>query len=105
MDGINASVSGMRTAAERQAITANNIANVQTEGYEAKRALNGETASGVVDIMEIQSSDAPATPGGSNVDLTTEVMNQLFDKNTYEANAKMLKAQNDTLGTLLDIID
>jgi len=33
------------------------------------------------------------------------VTNQIVDKNTYEANATMLKAQNDTLGTLLDILE
>ena len=105
MDGINASVSGMQTAAKRLNITANNVANLQTEGYQAKRAINGDTASGGVDIVEIQSSEAPATPSSSNVDLTTEVSHQIIDKNTYEANAKMLKAQYDTLGTLLDILE
>ena len=105
MDGINISVSGMQTAARRQAITANNVANVQTEGYQAQQAISGETASGGVDIVEVQTSEFPAVPGSSNVDLTTEVTNQILDTNTYEANAKMVKAQNDTLGTLLDILE
>ena len=105
MDGINSSVSGMQTAARRQAITANNVANVQTEGYQAQRAISGETASGGVEIVEVQTSTAPSAPKASNVDLTTEVTNQILDTNTYEANAKMVKAQNDTLGTLLDILE
>jgi flagellar hook protein FlgE len=105
MDGINASISGMQTAAKRHNITASNIANLQTEGYQAKRAINGDSPTGGVDIVEIQTSEAPTPPGSSNVDLTTEVTNQIVDKNTYEANATMLKAQNDTLGTLLDILE
>jgi len=62
MDGINASVSGMQTAAKRQHIIANNIANLGIEGYQAKRAINGDSPTFGADIVEIQTSEAPAPP-------------------------------------------
>lgn len=109
MNGMNASIAGMNTAARRLAISANNVANIQTDGFRAQRAISGETTGGGVEIVEIQDTPANSEASGdvprSNVDLTTEMTNQIIDRNTYEANAKMFKAQNDTIGTLLDIIE
>ena len=99
----------MNTAARRLGVTANNVANIQTDGFRAQRAISGETTGGGVEIVEIQNTPANSEASGdiprSNVDLTTEVTNQIIDSTTYKANAKMFKAQNDTIGTLLDIIE
>lgn len=109
MNGINSSIAGMNAAIRRLVVSANNIANSQTEDFKAQRAISGETTGGGVEIVEIQETPAMPEASGeaspSNVNLTTEITNQIVDSNTYEANAKMLKAQNDTIGTLLDIVE
>lgn len=109
MSGMDASIAGMSTAARRLAVSAHNVANSQTEGFRAQRAINGETTGGGVEVVEIR--DTPAVPEvsegvvRSNVDLTTEVTNQIIDRTSYTVNAKMLRAQDDVTGSLLDIID
>ncbi len=115
INGIVTSLSGMLNAIRRTNITANNIANLATPGFKAARADNVELEGGGVRIGAIIQDDSPgaplldAAPGGptegSNVDLTTESVNLLLNKRQFEANINALRAQNETLGDLLDITD
>lgn len=112
LEGIAASVSGMLNALRRTAVTANNIANVQTPGYRAARAENIEQADGGVRIGAITRDESPGPllldetangfREGSNVDLTTENVNLLLNRRQFEANAAALRAQDDALSDLLD---
>ncbi len=115
INGIAASLSGMLNAIRRTNITANNIANVSTPGFKAARADNVELEGGGVRIGAVTRDDSPgppllnAAPGGptegSNVDLTTETVNLLLNKRQFEANLNALRAQDEALGSLLDITD
>ena len=103
MNGIAASTSGMVTAGQGLAVAANNVANVNTAGYQAKR-LDQETQSqGGVRASGLTASQAPTTPGGSNVDLATEAISAQTDSFSYQANLKFLSVQNDILGSTLDM--
>ena len=114
INGIFASLSGIRNAAERLGLTANNVANQQTPGYRALRATNVESAGGGVEIGAITRDDAPGPPLpefaggpdrlGSNVDPTVEQVNLLINKRQFEANVNALRAQDDALGDLLDTV-
>jgi flagellar basal body rod protein FlgG len=115
IDGISASLSGMANALRRLGLTANNIANQQTPGYQALRAENVEVAEGGVAIGAIarnptagppslDSSGAPDT-GGSNVDPAVEQVNLLLSRRQFEANLTALKAQDEIIRSLLNVVD
>ena len=115
IDGISASISGMANALRRLGLTAQNIANQQTPGYQALRAENVEGPSGGVRIGAITRDPQPGVPlldasgspsiEGSNVDPSIEQVNLLLNRRQFEANISALKAQNDTLGDVLDLVD
>jgi flagellar basal body rod protein FlgG len=114
INGILASLSGMINAVQRLGITAGNIANQQTPGYQALRAQNVEAAGGGVRIGEITRDDTPGPPlpafaggpdlAGSNVDPAVEQVNLLINRRQFEANVNALRAQNETMGDLLDTL-
>lgn len=115
IDGISASISGMANALRRLGLTAQNIANQQTPGYQALRAENVELPFGGVRIGAITRDPRPGVPlldangsstiAGSNVDPSAEQVNLLLNRRQFEANISALKAQNDTTGELLDLVD
>lgn len=111
-NGISASLSGLLNATRRLDITAGNIANQQTPGYQAVRATNVEAPGGGVTLGDIVRDTTPGPPlpdfaggpelVGSNVDPTVEQVNLLLSKRQFEANISALRVQNDLLGELLD---
>ncbi len=112
IQGILASLSGLVNATQRLGLTASNIANQDTPGYRALRATNVESADGGVRIGTITRDTTPGPPLpdfaggpeliGSNVDPAVEQVNLLINRRQFEANINALRAQNDTLGELLD---
>lgn len=114
IQGILASLSALLNATQRLALTANNIANLQTPSYQALRATNVEVPGGGVRIGEITRDSTPGPPlpdfaggpelVGSNVDPAVEQVNLLINRRQFEANINALRAQNDTLGDLLDTL-
>ncbi len=115
INGISASLSGMATALQRLGLTANNIANQQTPGYQALRAENVALESGGVALGPVTRNSQSGVPmldaggaptiEGSNVDPTVEQVNLLLNKHQFEANLSALKAQTDLLGEVLDLAD
>lgn len=115
INGISASLSGMATALRRLGLTANNIANQQTPGYQTLRAENVELESGGVTLGPVARNPQPGVPmldaggaptiEGSNVDPTTEQVNMLLNRHQFEANISALKAQTDLLGEVLDLVE
>jgi flagellar basal-body rod protein FlgC len=103
MDGVSAAVSGVNVAAQSVALSANNVANVNTDGYRAKTLQQQEQEQGGVRASGVQASQEPLTPGGSNVDLATEAVNLDTQGVTYQANLKFLQVQQNLLGAALDL--
>ena len=109
------SVSALQAHARKLGVTANNIANVISEGYKKYRASMEEGPHGGV-IVNITRVDTPGYPyevieNGqpvekemSNVDLTEEIPNLMIAQRGYEANLKTIQTQNKMLGSLLDTI-
>lgn len=114
IQGINSSLSALLGLQKKLDSTANNVANVDTDGYKATRVTLQEGAQGGV-TANVQKVEDPGplvyeqTANGeqpvekSNVDLTQELPNLMITKRSYEANLKVIQAQNETLGSLLDI--
>lgn len=98
-----ASISGMNAAALGVAATANNIANLQSKDYRAQRVELQDRPEGGVEVSGLGVSQELGVPGGSNVDLATEMTNLMTQSTTYEANLKALKAQDQLIGQTLNL--
>ena len=130
--GISASLSGLNAASNRLAVSANNIANInstlKTENGQVTKEnfvpskVNDVSQGGLGGVKSLVSSDsssdflsafassASSTADnnnvvfGSNVDLATETVNQIVAKNAYKANLVTLEAQNKIAQETLDIV-
>jgi len=104
MDSASIALSGMNAAATGMAVTSNNVANVNSKDYKAKRLdLENLEPQGGVKPQALQESQAPTVPNGSNVDLATEFTSLLSQSDAYKANTKVLQVQQELLGTVLDM--
>jgi flagellar hook protein FlgE len=109
---INAALSALGALGIKLGVTANNIANVDTDGFKKSRAiLEDEYPSGVtvsISRVDTPGSSIPSEVGSpqmkesSNVDLGEESINLETTKYAYLANLKTIKAENAVLGTILD---
>ena len=101
---LHISASGMRNAAERQGVRANNVANLQTPGFRAARPESPETPEGAVRSKDgvIPGSGSDVLPP-SDVDLTVELTGSLLDVRDVQANAAAFRAQDEVLREVLDI--
>ena len=112
---LNNTVSALRAFITKLGVTADNIANVNTDGFKKGRAILHEGNNGAVRV-EISRDTSPGlrydvVENGevvemetSNVDLAEELPDLMITKRAYQANLKSLKAQDEMLGSLLDTI-
>jgi flagellar basal-body rod protein FlgC len=109
------SLSGLNAFQKQLGVAANNLANVNTDGFKKSRAvLESAQPSGV--IARSQKLELPGplaleqTPDGeqlvekSNVDVGEEIPNVIVGQRAYEANLKLLKAADEMVGSLLDVV-
>ena len=105
-------LSGLRAAETRLGVSANNVANANTPGFEAKEVGARPINDGGV-IVDIRTKN-PATvaapsPGGEgtvqvpNVSLDQEAVNQVSAGYDFKANLKVLQVQKELDNALLDI--
>jgi len=110
---MNVSLSGMQVETRRMSVIANNVANMNTEGFRASRVVSSEVSTGGVSAS-VQDSGAPnpqmLRPGTSreivelsNTDLATEVVNQRLALAAFQANAAVIKTADEMLGTAVNI--
>ena len=109
------SVSALNAFQKKMDVTADNVANVLTDGFEKSRVTFQEKASGGVnavidrvEIIDIQKktigNDELVTAQSSNVDLSEELTNIISTTAAYKANLTSVKTQEDMTGALLDIL-
>jgi flagellar hook protein FlgE len=103
MDAVSVSLAGMNAASVGVAVVANNVANVNSKDYKAKRVDFEELREGGVKPSGLRESGETPVPGGSNVDLATELTGLLAFSDTYKINSKVLEAKKEMLGTVLDM--
>ena len=96
-------------------VTANNIANVNTEEFKKSRATMIEGVNGGVEVdvekvntpghryQELQ-GDQMVEKETSNVNLEEELPDLMMTQRTYEANLKVLQTHDKMLGSMLYII-
>lgn len=111
---MDASVSGLTAFRKKLDVTANNIANVNTDEFKKQRALLREGDNGGVTV-EIERVDDPGYPKetvvdgevveteSSNVDLAEAFSEMIPTQAGYDANLKAIQTEDEMLGSLLDI--
>lgn len=119
--------SAMNTHSWGMAVTAHNVANVSTAGFEPQRAVyaTGPAGQGVRLDAVLQGNGVPNAAGTpysaaqavydvtsglpleatnpSGTDLGREMVSMITSQHAYKANAAVVRTGDDMLGTLLDI--
>lgn len=129
IDAINTALSGLFASSRSLAVSANNVANVQTtqttdgkgktvntpyvpQQVNKSTVQGGGVSTSLSDISPASVSffapDNLAADGNGitafpNVNLEQEVSNQLQAANLYKANASVIKRENEVFQSLLDI--
>ena len=114
MNGIQAALSGLQAFTKKIENNANNVANMNTEGFKKNRVLLSEQPpQGVMATVEQVNLSGPViaelTDQGStmieqsNVDLGEELPEMMLNTHGYTANLKSLQAADQMMQSLLDI--
>jgi len=115
LSGISSSLSALNAIQTKTQVTANNTANVNTDGFKKSRAtlVEADAQGGVA--IEVQRVETPgslvyeSTEAGevlvekSNVDISEELPTMMMDRRALQANVKAVQIQDEMLGSLLDI--
>ncbi|WP_028318715.1 flagellar basal body rod C-terminal domain-containing protein [Desulfobulbus elongatus] len=112
--GVQSAVSGLRAYAVKVENNANNIANLQTQGYKKDRVLlSSQVPQGVATVVEQVDTPGPVvveqTDRGqemielANVDLGEELPDLMRNTDGFEANLKMLQVADTMERTLIDL--
>ncbi len=120
----HSSVSGLQAQSKRLAVSANNVANMSTaatpgsdSGYTPQEVIQTTTVGGGVraETRDIEPSSvrvySPSNPAADdegtvelpNVSLEAEFSNQILAKRAYQANAAVIRTQDEMLGRLMDL--
>ena len=110
----NAALSGIRAASLQLKVSANNISNSNTDGFQTQRVVTQAGTYGVeVKVEKIGASESQhsldnnidkSVSQRSNVDVVEELIEVKAAKNLFEANLKALYTQNNLLGRILDVM-
>lgn len=115
ISAISNAVSAINAFDKKMAVTSNNVANWQTEGFKKSRAdlSEGEDGAVKVDIsvvdtpgpvVTVEENNGVVEKELSNVDLAEEMPQTIIAQTGFEANLKILKTEDEMMGTLLDIM-
>jgi flagellar hook protein FlgE len=111
---IHSVLSGVGAYAKQVEVSANNVANANTDGFKKSHTVFAAVETGGV-LSVVRKDDSPgptvlrdngygpAQVELSNVDLGEETVNQIIGQRGFEANIQALKTANDMLGSILDI--
>jgi flagellar hook protein FlgE len=110
----NSALSALGALGVQFSVAANNVANVNSNGFKKSRAhLQDNPPAGVT--VSISRLDTPGFPlptedgsleprESSNVSLEEETVDLLVTRRAYLGNVNTLKREEETIGTILDIL-
>ena len=115
VSSIHNNASALQAFTQQMNTSANNLANVETDGFKSSRTYNVEGCPQGVDTVTIQSrqpgpkvEDTTKNDGSvkelSNTDIAEEMVQQIQAQNGFEANIAPIRTMDQMKGTLLDII-
>ncbi|MGD9123136.1 MAG: flagellar basal body rod C-terminal domain-containing protein, partial [Desulfobacterales bacterium] len=103
---LNGTISALRAFVTKLGVTADNIANVNTDGFKRNRAVLHEDLSGGVRV-QLSKDQSPGLrydviedgqkieKETSNVDLGQEIPDLMLTKRAYQANLKTIETQDE----------
>jgi flagellar basal-body rod protein FlgC len=109
---INSGISALNALGTRQAVTANNVANLDTPKFKRATTVLEEGESGSLSV-KVQQVNSPGVminqPDGSleelsNVDLGKELSDMIPTRHGYEANIKALETQDEMEDSVIDLL-
>jgi flagellar basal-body rod protein FlgC len=120
INGLNIGTSGLQAYQRALDVSANNVANALTKNFQPRQPQfqEGTPAGVVVTLSPAGNQIANAVNGASNgtnngnqasedqpsaTDLTTEIVNQIQYQAGFNISAKVVKTNDQILGTLLDL--
>ena len=100
-------VSALKAFEKKADVTANNIANIDTDEFKASRALfqTGEVPGVSVTITE-ENTPGTTQPDGaesSNVNLPVELVNLITTQHAQSANIKVIETDEQMKRSLIDV--
>lgn len=102
ISAISSGLSGLRSAQLSLDVSAHNIANANTAGFQPQSVQHLESASGGV-TSAIASTQVAGQNNESGTDLASETVNSLVYKHQFGLNAKVIQTADQNLGTLINI--
>ena len=109
----NAAISGLQAASLKLRVSANNVANANTDGYQRQQVttqtgtygveVKVEKVSTVEPTKNVQAGVELRSDAPSNVDVAEELLEMKAAQNLFEANLKTLNTNDNMLGRVLDI--
>lgn len=114
ISGIDSTLSALQAIGKKTESVANNMANVNTDGFKKTKVTlhEGSQQSVVSHVRKVetpgpmvyeQTANGSELVEKSNVELTEEIPQMMLNQRFYEANIKMVQVQDEMLGSLLDI--
>ncbi len=110
---MNPSIAGIKALSTKLAVTANNIANIETDGFKKSRAVLEEAVPDGVTVtterVDTPGSLLPTDDGSgrtretSNVALEEEMINLITTHRAYEANLQPVKTWDKMMESVLDL--
>ncbi|MDR3001577.1 MAG: hypothetical protein LBU89_09960 [Fibromonadaceae bacterium] len=99
---IESSASAIKASSLRMALSAHDVANINTPDFSQSRPIQTEQKPGTK-ISAIQKIEPPA-PGFSATDLAEETVEQIKSKHDLAANASVIKTQDKMLGEVVNLV-
>lgn len=115
ISSISNNISALKAIGKKLGVSAGNIANAESENFKKSRAVitEGKNNNVEVDINRVETpgyiitgykNGKAYTKELSNVDLTEEVPQMIISRRSFEANLRAIEIQDETLGSVLNII-
>jgi flagellar hook protein FlgE len=98
----DASISGVKAATLRQAVSADDVANINTPGYRQVNVYQTDASPSGTRISNLVRTPNP-NPDLSGTDLVEEVKEQKISKTDFMSNLRVLKVKDEMTKDLLDI--
>lgn len=119
MSAIEAASGALNAFATAQQVTANNVANVSTEGFTPSRVTFEERpdfgGTAIEDIRQTSAGGGTGKPAvirdmeqaesrPSSTNIITETMNLITNQRAFEANAAVIRTEDEMKGAILNEI-
>ena len=98
IDTFSAALSGLESSTTRQAVSAHNVANLNSDGFRPLRAEQSERRGGGSQAMVSQADDPEP------VELSREIVEQIRARVQFEASLGVLRTSSELTGQLVDLL-